>query len=291
MRLSVRLNLSLIAAVAIVSLGIALYEAQSERVVMKRDLERQATVLAESVEKSAGSLVAMQAISSLQSLVARFENHPRIAGVAVYNAEGQTLAATSQLSARIGHLPSPVSKNKWREGGTGDFFRANGTLMHVYELPIRVGPSTLGALAIFHDAGYIESRQVAVWRDALTGLAVQTALIVCLTLLILQWSLRRPLASLTHWLSEVRRGSASETPEFPGEKSFEPLKREVTQLATSLTAARAAAEEEARLRDAGESLWTAERLRISVQSKIGDSRMFPISKREPYGHLPRTGRG
>jgi trehalose 6-phosphate synthase len=56
-----------------------------------------------------------------------------------------------------------------------------------------------------------------------------------------------------------------------------------------LTAARAAAEEEARLRDAAESLWTPERLRISVQSKLGDSRMFAISNREPYEHLRRNG--
>ena len=67
------------------------------------------------------------------------------------------------------------------------------------------------------------------------------------------------------------------------------MTREVTRLATSLTAARAAAEEEARLRDTAESLWTAERLRIFVQGRLGGSRLFAVSNREPYEHFHRSG--
>ena len=60
-------------------------------------------------------------------------------------------------------------------------------------------------------------------------------------------------------------------------------------MATSISAARAAAEEEARLRYPAESLWTPERLRISVESKLGGSRLFAISNREPYEHVRRDG--
>src|SRR5581483_4994706 len=85
MRLSVRLNLSLIAGVAIVSLGIALYEAQSERSALRRDLERQAIVVAESLEKAVSPLVANEATGALQSVVDRFQNHQRLAGIAVFD--------------------------------------------------------------------------------------------------------------------------------------------------------------------------------------------------------------
>jgi hypothetical protein len=108
-------------------------------------------------------------------------------------------------------------------------------------------------------------------------------------LLILRWSLRRPLARLTQWLREVHRGGISATPALPEEEVFQPLQREVTRLATSLTAARAAAEEEARLRAAAEALWTAERLRFSVRSKLGGSRLFALSNREPYEHFHHPG--
>ena len=207
MRLSLRLNLSLVAGVTIVSLGIALYQTQTERSGLKRDLERQAMVLAESLGKSATPLMAEQETADLQALVDYFENHERLAGVVVYDGQGQMLAETPDLTVRLGKQPSPMTPGAMSGNGAGQFFRINGKLMHVYELPVRFAGIVIGELAIYHDANYIQLREAALWRHVLAGLAVQTVLIVCVTLLILQWSLRRPLAKLTKWLGEVRRGS------------------------------------------------------------------------------------
>jgi trehalose 6-phosphate synthase len=71
---------------------------------------------------------------------------------------------------------------------------------------------------------------------------------------------------------------------------FKPLATEVATFVESLTAARAAAEQEARLREDAESLWTAERLAIHVRSRLQDSRLFVVSNREPYIHV-REGKG
>ena len=70
---------------------------------------------------------------------------------------------------------------------------------------------------------------------------------------------------------------------------FTPLAREVETMAESLVAARAAAEAEARLRAARESLWTAERLSVHMRDHFGSSRIFAVSNREPYMHV-RKGR-
>ena len=59
----------------------------------------------------------------------------------------------------------------------------------------------------------------------------------------------------------------------------------MTTFAESLTAARSAAEREAQLRDAGESLWTADRLSVHVRNKLGSNRLFVVSNREPYSHV------
>src|SRR5262249_7190767 len=58
--------------------------------------------------------------------------------------------------------------------------------------------------------------------------------------------------------------------------------------ASSLHAARASAQEEARLRDSAESQWTAERLRVFVNTRLGGHRIFVVSNREPYEHFHRT---
>jgi alpha,alpha-trehalose-phosphate synthase [UDP-forming] len=60
-------------------------------------------------------------------------------------------------------------------------------------------------------------------------------------------------------------------------------------MAESLIAARASAATEARLRDAGEHLWTEERLAVHMRERSGSSRIFVVSNREPYIHI-RQGR-
>ncbi len=75
---------------------------------------------------------------------------------------------------------------------------------------------------------------------------------------------------------------------MPHQGEFEPLTREVTRLASSLSEARAAAETEARLRDLGQNSWTPERLRVFVQNRLQGSRLFAVSNREPYEHFHRT---
>ena len=289
MRLSVRLNLSLVAGVAIVTLSIAAYQTRSETAGWKRDVDHHASLFAASLARRVTSYMVFGQVTptsaALQDVITRFQSQQDLAGVVVYDADGQPLAQTAGLVQRLGHSPIPMARSRWTAGGSGQFFHAQGRLLNEYELPVLSGDALLGAVAIFQDVNYIDSRERALWRHAVAGLIVQTVLIVCVTLLILQWTLRRPLARLTRWLGDVRRGSASARPNLPRGETFEPLEREVEQLATTLNAARAAAEHEARLRDAGESQWTAERLRISVINKLGDSRMFAISNREPYEHI------
>jgi len=291
MRLTVRLNVFLIFGVALVSMCFALYQVQSERSGLRRDLERQAVELADSLERSAAPLVQRHATRDLQAMVNRFENHQRLAGVAIYDERGNSLAITSDLVKFLdGHT---VTRPEWLSSGGAAFFKLGQQSMHVFELPIRVDSTLVGALAIFHDATYIKTREGDTWRQALAGVVVQTVLIVCVTLLVLRWGLGRPLARMTAWLHDLRTGSPygmrELPPELPSEDVLQPLTREVTRLASTLHAARAAAEEEARLRDRAESLWTPERLRISVQNKLGASRLFAISNREPYEHFYRNG--
>jgi trehalose 6-phosphate synthase len=92
---------------------------------------------------------------------------------------------------------------------------------------------------------------------------------------------------MTQWLRDLRTGTAFGTVTPGGD--FEPLAREMTQLATSLSAARAAAQEGARLRDTAESIWTTERLRVFVAGRLNGTRLFAVSNREPCEHRYQSG--
>jgi signal transduction histidine kinase len=121
-----------------------------------------------------------------------------------------------------------------------------GKRMHVFALPLSHDGHQLGAIAIFHDVAFIAA---PVWRHALTGVA-QTLLIVGMTLLIVHWSLGKPLRHMAQWLRDLRTGGISGDPAAAQGRDLSFAHERMTQLATSLHAARAAAEEEARLRDA-----------------------------------------
>jgi len=278
MYLGRRLMFCLLGGVAVLSMLFALYQAASEMHAMREDVERQALVLAESQQKSAEQVLQGGSPGELQSFADQFQNHERLAGVAIYDANGQPLAVTPGLAKYLAGTPRAVAYATQEGQVRGEFLRLHGEPMHILALPLSADGRLLGAIAIFHEVAFIAA---PVWRHALTSV-VQTLLMVGMTLLIIRWGLGRPLRHMALWLRDLRTGNASGQP--PEEEIFRPLTSEVTQLATSLSVARAAAEEEARLRDVASSRWTADRLRISMQGKLHGSRLFAVSNREPYEH-------
>jgi trehalose-6-phosphate synthase len=286
MRLTSRLSVSLIFGVAAVSVAFAFYQTRAQTQGMRRDLDQQALMLGDTLARAAEPLVAEHRYEQLQRLVARFKDREVLAGVAAYDAAGIPLAATAGLDARLGRTPRSVSQ-ALRNGWASEEFLTSGWPIHVAAIPLRNGGTITGALAIVHDAVYIDTRTAALWQRALVGVAVQTLVIVGITLLSVRLSVGRPIRHMTQWLRDLRTGKASTTVASTGD--FEPLAREVTQLASSLSAARAAAQEEARLRDTAEATWTTERLRAFVEGRLDGARIFVVSNREPYEHRHHFG--
>ena len=122
-------------------------------------------------------------------------------------------------------------------------------------------------------------------------------LIVVVTLLMVRWFLMAPDDAGGGRLRRLRLRAGwarGKTPALPDLKAlelslFQPLAHEVETMAESLMEARASAAAEARLRDAGEHHWTAERLAVHMRDRYGSSRIFVVSNREPYMHV-RQGR-
>ncbi len=289
MRLSMRLTFSLAAGVALVSLGLALYQADTVRRNLRRELDRRDLVLAESLEKSTAPLLEAGGAPALQILVRRFQVHERPAGVAIYDTEGKLVVMTPGVAERSDVAARALQLARQPAGKNEQFLRLDGRQFHMAAVPVTGNTATVGTLAILNDSGYIDAQVISLWWRALAGVAAQTIMIVCATLLILRWSLWRPLRRLEKWLGDLRRGAVSEISELPEEEEFGSLRLEAARLATTLSAARAAAEEEARLRNAAESQWTEERLRAFIQTRLAGSRLFVVSNREPYEHVRRGG--
>jgi trehalose 6-phosphate synthase len=276
--LSVRLIVSLIVGITLVSLGFSYYEVVGEKRALRNDLERRAEVLGESVasnvEKSWGT--------GLQPLVQRFANREHLLGVAVYHREGKVVAITAELGQVLTATPQEVTRAISEDHSESSFLRLGDDPVHICALPLRHQDEVVGGLAIVHDASYIRAQSLRVWRQSFLRVLVQVVLIVFITLLIVRWSIAGPIARAAQWMRALRMGRISARQQMPDLDLFRPLAWEVVTLAESLSQARSAAENEARLRDAAESVWTADRLAVQVQSRLEDGRLFVVSNREPY---------
>jgi trehalose 6-phosphate synthase len=156
--------------------------------------------------------------------------------------------------------------------------------VYVSATPLHQNDAVDGGLAIVHDASYINAQSRRVWRDTFLRVLALVFLITLTTLMIVRWSIAGPIAQAAQWMRALRMGKITSRPPAPDLGLFHPLASEMTNLAASLNAARSAAEKEAQLRDAADTLWTAERLSVSVRDKLGDSRLFVVANREPYIH-------
>ena len=171
--------------------------------------------------------------------------------------------------------------------GAGAFQRVGDASLHIYALPLHQHDEVIGGLVIVHDAGYIRAESLHIWRETFLRALAHVFLIVLITLLIVRWSIAAPIARTAQWMRALRTGQVSSRQHAADLDLFRPLVREVAAFAESLTQARSAAETEARLRDTGESLWTADRLAVHVRTRLDNGRLFVVSNREPYVHMRR----
>ncbi len=288
MRMSLRLIASLVMAVTLVSVGFAIYQVQADNRARRNELEKRAQVLAESLQETVQPLLAKGEQANLERIVERFGNRERLVGVAIYDLQGHAVLMTPNLGARLVQFPA-LDPSVFEDSGWAKFFSTPQGQTHVYAVPVRGPVGVIGALAVFHDASYISAEDASAWRDTFTHILVQMLLIATITLLIVRASMERPIRRMAQWLHDMRAGISPPHPDLPAFDVLKPITHEVTHLAASLRSARASAREEARLREAADSLWTAERLRVYQQEALGDSRLFVVSNREPYEHVQRNG--
>jgi alpha,alpha-trehalose-phosphate synthase [UDP-forming] len=280
-----RLIISLIAAIAAVSLAFSYHQVNVEKANLRRDVAKRAEVLAESLQDIFEPLLERKSRHEYQRIVERFGNREHLAGVAIYGDHSEVLAASTGIKPELMSQISVVKEAIVSNGGRGDFLALGAHPVHVYALPLHRDDKVAGAIAIVSDISYIDARADRVWRETFVRMLVEGIIIFFITLLIIRWSVEGPIAKTAQWVRSLRTGKALPRPGSADIELFRPLAKEVRGLAASLEAARAAAEQEARLRQAGESLWTAERLSVHVRSKLSGSRLFVISNREPYSHV------
>jgi len=285
MRLSFRLILTLTIAITVVTFVVARNQVRSEKQDLRSDLERRAETLAESLQETIEPAVQQGAETQIQRIVARFGNREHMVGIAVFDKNQVPLAMSPKL---VPVLQSPLkivgdSISQNRELGT---YEQIGSLsMYIYVVPLHRDTSVAGTLALFEDSSFINAQSTSIWRDAIWHVIAQVLLIILITVFAIRWTITGPMQRAAAWMKDLRNGKATPPPDTVKESFLGPLSVEASRLAQKLAEARASAVEEAQLREAGESVWTAERLRANIQKRLRGSTLFVVSNREPFEHV------
>src|SRR6266581_2467637 len=285
--LSARLIVSLIIGVTLVSLCTSYYQARVLNQSLQKDLQRRAEVLGESLTSNVERDLERDAQKTLRRTVQQFANREHLAGLAVYDPQGHPIAVTTSIEPLMTSAPAIVLQSLKENHNQDAFLRMGSASLHIYASPLHQGDQLIGSLAIVHDSGYIRQESLRIWRETFLSALAHVVLIVLITLLIVRWSIAGPIARTAHWMKALRTGRGAVRIKVPDLEMFRPLAREVATFAESLNTARSAAELEARLRETGESMWTADRLAVHLSSRLEDGRLFVVSNREPYMHIRR----
>ncbi len=286
MRITLRLVSSLAVAILAVAVVSAYFQVNQERGDLQQELARRARALA--LEGQVEPLIRSSSTAALAAAVHRFDVAEGLAGIAVYDSAGKPLVVTPGIKRELTAVPRVVTESLLRRIGEGEFIRLGGDRFHVYALPLTDGDGPAGALAVFHDAAVIRAQLARSWFRTLERVLIQMLLITLVTLAVVRWNILAPIEKLAEWTRRLRSGASADSLGAPPKTGlFEPIAREVTTLARHLTAAKTAAEREAKLREAAESTWTPERLREFVKGKLKNKPLFVVSNREPYSHIRR----
>ena len=287
MKITIRLVVSLVLVVALVTVGFSFYQVRAERGRLSSDLQRRSVILAESLQESVIPLVTSESQENLNRLVQRFGNRDRFQGIAVHDAHGQLLASTAGVEVQIsGSAPQVV--HVLAEGRPkSSFIHVGNRRIYLYVFPLASGEETIGVLTLFHDASYIDIRLAEIWRHNLIRFLILSVLVVAITLVVVRWSIIGPIAQMAVWIKELRTGKtkAVQPAVLPKmDAALDPLISEVNRMAKSLAVARARAEKASSLPSGAESPWTAERLKDHMRAELGGKKLYLVSNREPYVH-------
>jgi trehalose 6-phosphate synthase len=284
MKLTVRLFLSLFVAAALVAAGSTWLQTEEQERRLLVDLDQRGHIIADGLLEASAAPLAARDAARLQRLLEKFGRHERLQGIAFQSDEGPALAATAGFrrpAAAAGALSESLASGEAQSGGDRE--------QRWVAAPVRSGDAILGAVLVVHDASHVALRVRETWRRNFWRLLVHTLLIAAVSAWLIRWNVLRPMDQMAEWLKAVRAGGDAPPPSPAAASLFGPLAREVTRLGASLTAAKAAAEEEARLRVSGEAVWTPERLKEHVRTALDGRPLFVVANREPYMHV-RQGR-
>ena len=288
MKFTLRLVSAIWLSVMLVIGVFAYLQIREERGRLVGDLQRRAMLITEGLSDAIEASSAKQSPAAIERIVKKFGQAQR--GIVVYDRFATQRFASPDvapiLPPSLPEVTEAISRNSPTQG-----FRVLGDRSRfIYATPLMADDQPVGAIAVLQDASHLEHAEWDRWSYNAVRFLVLALVISVIIALIVKFSITRPMAEISQWTRALRSGRPVPPPRNVADANmFGPLALEVSRLARSMQRAQAAAEQEAALRLAGESIWTEERLKQFVQMQMNGRLLVVVSNREPVSHVWRGG--
>ena len=287
MKFTLRLVSAIWISVMLVIGVFAYLQIREERGRLVGDLQRRAVLVAEAFS-DAIEPAAKQSPAAVERIVKKFGQTQR--GIAVYDRFANLRTATPDIAPvlppTLPEVTDAISGNVATQGlrPIGDRTR------YIYAAPLLSDNQPVGAVAVLLDASHLDRAEWDRWTSNAVRFLVLALVLSIIAALVVKVSITRPMAEISEWTRALRSGRPVAPPRNVADANlFGPLALEVSRLARSMQRAQVAAEQEAALRLAGESVWTEERLKQFVHLQLNGRPLVVVSNREPVSHVWRGG--
>jgi trehalose-6-phosphate synthase len=257
-------------------LGLAVLSAGAWWVVMTRMhqwFEKDVELRAELAVSSAGPAllenIEHHELRGLRQQLLDIARDERVMAVDLCGTDMKPLASTPQFPegfscARVGPQvhPAPATWSTWRSDA-----QLPGGPVRVIATPLADGPTPLGYIVLIHDLSFAER------REDMTSLFLLSSFVL-LALLAAVVTLVAARLSWNDWSESLRRLAQGKGTARP--RAFLPLLKDMRELLDRL-----AAEEQSELQG---GLWTAQRLKLTLNRHLHGERLIVVANREPYIH-------
>ncbi|MCM8776013.1 MAG: trehalose-6-phosphate synthase, partial [Candidatus Omnitrophica bacterium] len=285
MKITFRLIISLLISTALVVAFFTYFQAHNEEKRLNEELRLRAAVLAKIFKEAIESyLERTEEPDRIKKFIEKFQGHKRLIGLIVDMKENQRISLPPDLEG--GELFRKESNRAIEENTSVDInSKWNGRDVNYYSVPLVKGDTIVGALGLIHDRTFIVRQINEYWKNSAITFSILALILSVITLIVVRWSVTGPIARIAEL---VRKATFGEMPPpslaLKEKGDIERLLLSVSHMASSLKAARLDLVEQSRIVNAEGTIWTKERLKDYLLSKLGGKQLYVIANREPYVH-------
>ena len=287
MKFTIRLVSAIWLSVMLVIGAFAYMQIREERERLFGDLQRRAVLVAGALSEALEP-AGKQSPAAVERIVKKFGQTQR--GIAVYDRFANLRSATPDIAPILPPSLPEVTEAIARNVATQAIRDVGDRSRYIYAVALVSDDQPVGAVAVLLDASHLQQAEWDRWSSNAVRFLVLALVISVIAALAVKISITRPMEEISQWTRALRSGRPVPPPRNLADANlFGPLAHEVSRLARSMQRAQVAAEQEAALRLAGESVWTEERLKQFVHLQLNGRLLVVVSNREPVSHVWRGG--